>query len=159
MQTKSILRVGDDFERRFVEQFMLTFEVAIQDVLIKAKEGFTEAVGFLKEESIKRCPIDTATLENDHQTLVEEDGDYLRGYVFFGNTTNPKTGLTPFEYAIYAHELIEPEGPRQLGERSALKAGSSDAMVGGGFLRRALADNKDDVIDMVAKSIKKKLRK
>lgn len=57
------------------------------------------------------------------------------------------------DYAYEVHEHVTPYGPKQLGERSLLKQGTTNEIVGGGFLERAVEKVQKKVLDNIERAV------
>lgn len=110
--------------------------------------------------AIKMAPIDRGNLEeaikvrpdNPGRVRDEATGQFVRQeievYIDMEMPIPERPGKTIGDYAYEMHEHLTPAGPLELGPLSAAK--SSGAMVGGGFLTRAMEELAEGFISELA---------
>lgn len=111
------------------------------------QKAMTKAAMKLEAESIKRAPIDEGHLQNSHRHKVEQNGNRTTAIAYIP-TNSPAS-----DYAIYMHE-----GNYTLGPVSMQKQGAVGVKVGRKYLERALMEEQDKIISIIAQELKRHLK-
>lgn len=131
-------------------------------VNVAIKNGLKDGTEELKTLAKAQAPIDKGDLENAIESKIRRTPFTIKGEVFINESKVTSDGRqTIGDYAIYAHELIQPYGDHNLGKKSVAKQESlgSEIEVGGGFMERAKLklepEIKKDIKQRVGDVIKK----
>lgn len=134
---------------------------AVEEV---AEDAVAEAVAYLREESVARCPVDTSDLEKCHDWKVKTFKNLGKtvGYVYINDDLmdhSSEHDVPTSQYGFYVHEAMEPFGHIQRGPATIAKDGSSQYLVGGKFMERATLENEDQVNNIIAARLREAFKK
>lgn len=106
------------------------------------------------EAAQARAPRDTGALEGaiDYKLIRRVTDRSYTVVVFVDDTkTRNKKGA---DYSGFAHDQIQPAGPKGLGERSQDKQSASSVEVGGDFIVRAMSDEAQGAKDVLFSTLR-----
>lgn len=151
------------FDYDMIKDLMVNYKVNVSNVLEICKDAYWEIGMWLAFEAARRCPVDTGTMESSI-FIQEISGRSLQKFSL-GLGYNPgipypasryKDGRTTGSSFETVHETIAPEGWKNLGKKSQAKQNANpDIIVGGGFMRRAIDENSEEIREKIFASIKR----
>lgn len=129
-----------------------TGKKAVEGVINQMKEEGRE----IRDLARKMAPVDEHNLERAIKVRAVGGGRDSAGRfarksveVFVDEDTDvpSKPGRTVGEYAYIMHEHLTPYGHLRLGEKSLQKQGGQPELVGGGYLERAVEEQRRGMIE------------
>ena len=150
------------FSRTKIEELLENYKNKASELVEIAKDAYWEVGAFIQDEAVARCPIDTGVAEKSLYIREGEGRGWYRVYITFDDSIpyqppKYKDGRTTGDVWYFIHEMIQPEGPNGLGPLSERKQGSTDVTVGGGFLRRAVDENKKEIENLLTSIVAEKV--
>jgi hypothetical protein len=135
---KSVLQL----KKRFSQQKRFTNEM-VEDAILSAAE-------FVKDESVKRTPVDEGYVESAHYVDSEyNDDEIFVAYIAVDENLSAGDAKVG-DYAQWLHE-----GSYELGKNSRLKQQSQKVKVGRKFLERAFKENQTKIQEIVISKLKR----
>lgn len=135
---KSVLQL----KKRFSQQKRFTNEM-VEDAILSAAE-------FVKDESVKRTPVDEGYVESAHYVDSEyNDDEIFVAYIAVDENLSAGDAKVG-DYALWLHE-----GSYELGKNSRLKQQSQKVKVGRKFLERAFKENQTKIQEIVISKLKR----
>jgi hypothetical protein len=150
-----------------IKDLLEDYKVSAGNIMEACKDAYWEAGEFIVQQASDMCPVDTETMESaifvvdlgNARSAYQEKFTLHIGYDPGIAYPSPryKDGRTTGSVFEYIHELITPEGDKQLGKKSEAKQGRVDVIVGGGFMRRAIEDNENEIREIIKASVQRSL--
>lgn len=149
------------FSKTEIESMLRDYKLYASNLAEISKEAYWQVGMKIQENAAKMCPVDTGTMQTAIELEEYESRYSYRVYLTYNGSIGYdrySDGRTVEDVIYYIHELIQPEGPKNLGPKSEAKQGAVwPLVVGGGFLRRAMEDT-SEISDAINDYVSEKIR-
>lgn len=151
------------FDHSDIKNLMDDYKVSASNLIEICKDAYWEIGMWLVHQAFIRCPVDTGTMESSIY-VKEISGRSISKFTMMlgydpGVTYPPsryKDGRTTGKVFDRIHELMWPEGGELMpSARSLAKGAAHGVITGGGFMRRAIDENADEIRTKIFEAMKK----
>lgn len=151
------------FDHSDIRNLLEDYKTSASNLMEITKDAYWEVGMWLVHEAFIRCPVDTGTMESSIYVQEISGRSVSKFTMMFGfdpgiayPSSKYKDGRTTGSAFNAVHELMWPEGDKTFpSARSLAKGAAHGVITGGGFMRRAIDENSNEIREKIFEAVRK----